>query len=222
RRTPYQIRFIEFMPLDADHAWTPDQVLTGAEIRDAIADVYPLEPEPREPSATARVYRFTDGAGSIGFINPVSEPFCGDCNRIRVTADGRLRTCLFSLNETDLRSPMREGAGDDDLRRIIRDAVWRKELKHHIGEAGFIQPTRTRPARGGWGGPRPPAGPAADHLRGKCALTLFVLDVLPAVSVPLNDTLILSPPLTCLSLPAADAGTVMPTVREPAAENRAV
>ena len=81
RRTPYEVRFIEFMPLDADHAWTPDQVLTGAEIRDAIDAVYPLEPEPREPSATARVYRFADGRGKIGFINPVSEPFCGDCNR---------------------------------------------------------------------------------------------------------------------------------------------
>ncbi len=108
RRSPYEIRFIEYMPLDADHAWTADQVLTGAEIRAAIDAVYPLEPEPREPHATARVYRFADGRGRIGFINPVSEPFCGDCNRIRLTADGRLRTCLFSLNETDLRGPMRE------------------------------------------------------------------------------------------------------------------
>ena len=105
RRTPYEVRFIEFMPLDADHAWTADQVLTGDEIRAAIDAVYPLEPEPREPHATARVYRFADGRGKIGFINPVSEPFCGDCNRIRLTADGRLRTCLFSLNETDLREP---------------------------------------------------------------------------------------------------------------------
>jgi cyclic pyranopterin phosphate synthase len=149
RRTPYQIRFIEFMPLDADHAWTPDQVLTGAEIRAAIDAVHPLEPEPREPSATARVYRFADGNGKIGFINPVSEPFCGDCNRIRLTADGRLRTCLFSLNETDLRGPMRDGAGDDELERTIRDAVWRKELKHHVGEPGFIQPARTMSAIGG-------------------------------------------------------------------------
>jgi cyclic pyranopterin phosphate synthase len=149
RRTPYEVRFIEFMPLDADHAWTPDQVLTGAEIRAAIHAVYPLEPEPREPHATARVYRFADGKGKIGFINPVSEPFCGDCNRVRLTADGRLRTCLFSLNETDLRSPMREGADDADLERIIRDAVWRKELKHHVGEPGFIQPARSMSAIGG-------------------------------------------------------------------------
>jgi cyclic pyranopterin phosphate synthase len=149
RRTPYEVRFIEFMPLDADHAWSADQVLTGAEIRAAIDAVYPLEPEPREPHATARVYRFKDGRGKIGFINPVSEPFCGDCNRVRLTADGRLRTCLFSLNETDLRTPMRDGAGDPDLERIIREAVWRKELKHHVGEPGFIQPARSMSAIGG-------------------------------------------------------------------------
>ena len=149
RRTPYEVRFIEFMPLDGDHAWTEDQVLTGAEIRAAIDAVYPLEPEPREPHATARVYRFKDGRGRIGFINPVSEPFCGDCNRVRLTADGRLRTCLFSLNETDLRAPIRDGADDGELERIIRDAVWRKELKHHVGEPGFIQPARSMSAIGG-------------------------------------------------------------------------
>jgi GTP 3',8-cyclase len=149
RSSAYEVRFIEFMPLDADHRWSAADVLTGAESRAAIDAVYPLEPEPREPSATARVYRFADGKGRIGFINPVSEPFCSDCNRIRLTADGRLRTCLFSLNETDLRGPIRDGAGDAELERIIRDAVWRKELKHHIGEPGFIQPTRTMSAIGG-------------------------------------------------------------------------
>jgi cyclic pyranopterin phosphate synthase len=149
RRTPYEVRFIEFMPLDGDHAWSADQVLTGAEIRAAIDAVYPLEPEPREPHSTARVYRFKDGEGKIGFINPVSEPFCGDCNRVRLTADGRLRTCLFSLNETDLCSAIREGADDAELEQIIRDAVWRKELKHHVGEAGFIQPARSMSAIGG-------------------------------------------------------------------------
>ena len=149
RRTAYEVRFIEFMPLDADHAWSEDQVLTGAEIRAAIDAVYPLEPQPREPHATARVYNFADGQGKIGFINPVSEPFCGDCNRVRLTADGRLRTCLFSLNETDLRSPMRDGAGDRELEQIIRDAVWLKELKHHVGEPGFIQPARSMSAIGG-------------------------------------------------------------------------
>jgi cyclic pyranopterin phosphate synthase len=149
RRTPYEVRFIEFMPLDADHTWSADQVLTGKEIHAAISAVYPLEPEPREPSATARVYRFADGRGKIGLINPVSEPFCADCNRIRLTADGRLRTCLFSLNETDLRGPLRDGADDRELERIIRHAVWRKELKHHVGEPGFIQPARSMSAIGG-------------------------------------------------------------------------
>ena len=149
RETPYEVRFIEFMPLDADRAWTPGQVLSGEEIRAAIEQVYPLEPEPREPSSTARVYRFADGQGRIGFINPVSEPFCADCNRVRLTADGRLRTCLFSLNETDLRMVMRNGANDHELEEVIREAVWRKELKHHVGEPGFVQPARSMSAIGG-------------------------------------------------------------------------
>ena len=100
-------------------------------------------------SATARVYRFADGKGKIGFINPLSEPFCGDCDRIRVTAEGKLRTCLFSLHETDLRTPMRDGIGDDGLREVIRDAVWRKELKHGVNEPGFRQPERTMSQIGG-------------------------------------------------------------------------
>jgi cyclic pyranopterin phosphate synthase len=149
REHPYEVRFIEFMPLDADHAWTPDSVLSGDEVRAIIEERWPLEPVEREAHATARVYRFADGQGSIGFINPVSEPFCGDCNRIRLTADGRLRTCLFSLNETDLRTPMREGADDAELEQIVRDAVWRKELKHRVNEPGFVQPVRTMSAIGG-------------------------------------------------------------------------
>ena len=149
RRTSFQVRFIEFMPLDADHGWTEDAVLPGAELRELIDAVHPLEERPREPSATARVYRFRDGRGEIGFINPVSEPFCADCNRIRLTAEGKLRTCLFSLHETDLRGPLREGASDDELERIVREAVWRKELKHHVGEPGFRQPPRTMSAIGG-------------------------------------------------------------------------
>ena len=149
RSTDYVVRFIEFMPLDGERAWRPDAVLTGAEIREIIRAVHPIEEIPREPHATARVYRFADGRGSIGFINPVSEPFCGDCNRIRLTADGKLRTCLFSLNETDLRGPMRAGATDADLEHIVREAVWRKELKHHVNEPGFIQPARSMSAIGG-------------------------------------------------------------------------
>src|SRR3954447_1806825 len=149
RSTAFQVRFIEFMPLDADHAWTADQVLTGDELRALIHAVHPLEEQPREPSATARVFRFVDGEGEIGFINPVSEPFCADCNRVRLTAEGELRTCLFSLRETDLREPLRSGASDADLETLIREAVWRKELKHHVGEPGFIQPPRTMSAIGG-------------------------------------------------------------------------
>ncbi len=149
REEGYEVRFIEFMPLDADHGWSAEQVLSGAETLEAINAVYPLEPLPRDASATARVYRFADGRGRIGFINPVSEPFCSDCNRIRLTADGRLRTCLFSLRETDLRGPLRDGADDAELEQIVREAVWRKELKHAIGEPGFVQPERTMSAIGG-------------------------------------------------------------------------
>ena len=149
RERDVEVRFIEFMPLDADRAWDLDKVLTGEEIRAAIHAVHPLEPEPREPHATARVYRFADGRGRIGFINPVSEPFCGDCNRIRLTAEGKLRTCLFSIGETDLRGPLRAGATDAELERIVRDAVWRKELKHRVNEPGFVAPPRTMSAIGG-------------------------------------------------------------------------
>jgi cyclic pyranopterin phosphate synthase len=149
RSTDYQVRFIEFMPLDGDRAWEPDAVLTGAELRELIESRYPLVELPREAHATARVYRFADGQGEIGFINPVSEPFCGDCNRIRLTADGKLRTCLFSIHETDLREPLRAGADDAELERILRDAVWRKELKHHVNEPGFRPPPRTMSAIGG-------------------------------------------------------------------------
>ncbi|MFL5839951.1 MAG: GTP 3',8-cyclase MoaA [Thermoleophilaceae bacterium] len=149
RSTAFQVRFIEFMPLDADHAWTPDSVLTGDELRSMIHAVHPLEELPREPSATARVFRFADGQGEIGFVNPVSEPFCADCNRVRLTAEGKLRTCLFSLHETDLRAPLRSGVSDAELEELIRNAVWRKELKHHVGERGFRQPERSMSAIGG-------------------------------------------------------------------------
>jgi cyclic pyranopterin phosphate synthase len=149
REHPYEVRFIEYMPLDGDRSWDMTQVLTGAEILDAINAVFPLLPAERAPHATARTHAFADGVGRIGFINPVSEPFCGDCDRIRLTADGRLRTCLFSLNETDLRTPLRAGATDDDLEAIVRDAVWRKELKHRVNEPGFVQPARTMSAIGG-------------------------------------------------------------------------
>jgi cyclic pyranopterin phosphate synthase len=149
RASGIQVRFIEFMPLDADHAWSRDQVLSGEEIREVIESRYELVEVPREPSATAHVFRFSDGLGEIGFVNPISEPFCADCNRVRITADGKLRTCLFSIHETDLRGPLRDGDDDSELERIIRQAVWRKELKHRVGEPGFRQPTRTMSAIGG-------------------------------------------------------------------------
>jgi GTP 3',8-cyclase len=149
RSTDHQVRFIEFMPLDGDRAWSPEQVLTGDEIRALIETRHPLVELPREPHATARVFAFADGGGEIGFINPVSEPFCGDCNRIRLTAEGELRTCLFSVRETDLREPLRGGASDDELGQMIRDAVWRKELKHRVNEPGFVAPPRTMSAIGG-------------------------------------------------------------------------
>ena len=149
RTHDFQVRFIEFMPLDADLGWSEDQVLTGEELRQIIHAVHPLEELPREASATARRFRFADGRGEIGFINPVSEPFCSDCNRIRLTAEGKLRTCLFSLHETDLREPLRSGADDDEIEQIVRDAVWRKELKHRVGEKGFRRPARSMSAIGG-------------------------------------------------------------------------
>jgi cyclic pyranopterin phosphate synthase len=149
REHPYEVRFIEFMPLDADRSWTPEQVLTGEEIRKVIATEFELIEDERETSATARVFRFADGKGSMGFIEPVSNAFCSDCDRIRITADGKLRTCLFSLGETDLREHLRSGVSDQGLEQLIRDAVWRKELKHRVGDAGFVQPPRTMSAIGG-------------------------------------------------------------------------
>ncbi len=149
RERDVEVRFIEFMPLDADRSWSEDQVLTGAEIRREIEARHRLQELPREPSATARVFRFADGRGKIGFVSPISEPFCADCNRIRLTADGQLRTCLFSLEETGLRQPIRAGASDDELEALIRAAVARKELKHRINEPGFAQPERTMSAIGG-------------------------------------------------------------------------
>jgi cyclic pyranopterin phosphate synthase len=149
RQNPYEVRFIEFMPLDADRAWTREKVLPNAEIVRMIDEVYPLEAVGRERHGTARRYRFRDGTGEMGFISPVTQPFCGDCNRIRLTAEGELRTCLFSMTETDLRDPIRAGATDGELEELIRDAVWRKELKHHVNDPGFVQPPRTMSQIGG-------------------------------------------------------------------------
>jgi len=140
RRKPYVIRFIEFMPLDADGNWQRERVLSGDEIKAIVErDFMPLVPVDAEPSSTSRRYTFSDGVGELGFINPVSQPFCGTCNRIRLTADGQLRTCLFSIDEWDLRAPLRSGATDAELADILIDAVSHKELKHKINEGEAFQ-----------------------------------------------------------------------------------
>jgi GTP 3',8-cyclase len=149
RRKPYVVRFIEFMPLDADEAWRDDDVLTGGEIRALIEAHWPLEEIPAKPSSTARRFRFADGAGEIGFVNPVSEPFCSTCDRIRLTADGQLRTCLFSRREWDLKTPLREGADDRHIEELLRFAVAHKELKHKINEPGFVKASRSMSQIGG-------------------------------------------------------------------------
>ena len=149
RRKPYVVRFIEFMPLDADEAWREDDVLTGGEISALIEERWPLVEVPAKASSTARRFRFADGAGEIGFVNPVSEPFCSSCDRIRLTADGRLRTCLFSRREWDLKEPLRAGASDAELEALLRNAVAHKELKHRINEPGFVRASRSMSQIGG-------------------------------------------------------------------------
>jgi cyclic pyranopterin phosphate synthase len=140
RRKPYVIRFIEFMPLDADGNWQRERVLSGPEIKTIIErDFMPLVPVAAELSSTSRRFTFEDGLGEIGFINPVSQPFCGTCNRIRLTADGQVRTCLFSIDEWDLRGSLRSGATDTELADILVEAVGHKELKHKINEGEAFQ-----------------------------------------------------------------------------------
>ncbi len=143
------VRFIEFMPLDADGAWTRDDVLTGHEIRELIEDRYPLVPDQQNRHAPANRYRFTDAPGAVGFIDSVSAPFCEQCDRIRMTADGKLRTCLFSVCETDLRTPLREGADDEVLAELIEAAVWEKEPGHRINQFDFEPASRSMSQIGG-------------------------------------------------------------------------
>jgi cyclic pyranopterin phosphate synthase len=144
------MRFIEFMPLDADRHWNRNVVVPAAEIHRRIQALWPLEQIPHEPSETARKYRFADGApGEIGLIAPVTQPFCGHCSRIRLTADGKLRTCLFSKEDHDLRALLREGAADEDLVTYIRSVVMEKEEGHRINEPDFVPPSRTMVFIGG-------------------------------------------------------------------------
>lgn len=143
RQHGLELRFIEFMPLDAEQRWQNDQVLTGDEIRARLeAEFGPLTPADRpDPSQPAVDFRFADG-GLIGFINPVSEPFCGDCNRLRITAEGQVRNCLFSTVEWDARAIMRSGGSDDELAELVRACVGAKKPGHGIDEPGFLRPQR--------------------------------------------------------------------------------
>ncbi|HUE42795.1 MAG TPA: GTP 3',8-cyclase MoaA [Candidatus Sulfotelmatobacter sp.] len=144
------MRFIEFMPLDADHHWNRNLVVPAAEIYERIHARWPLVQIPHERSETARKYRFADGApGEIGLIAPVTQSFCGHCSRIRLTADGKLRTCLFSKEDHDLRELLREGASDEQLSHYIRSVVNEKEESHRINEPDFAPPSRTMVYIGG-------------------------------------------------------------------------
>ena len=144
------MRFIEFMPLDSGRAWQKEHVVPGAEILERLQDAFELEPMDMEhASATANRWRFKTGTGEIGLITPVTEPFCGQCNRIRLTADGQIRTCLFSLHEHDLKSQLRGEATDAEIAEWLAAVVLRKEERHHIGETDFEQPDRTMSAIGG-------------------------------------------------------------------------
>ena len=150
REWDVSIRFIEFMPIDEDEQWNRERVVTGAEILRILESQYPLLPLGRvEASATARNYAFRDRPGEIGLIMPVSHPFCGHCSRIRLTADGKIRTCLFSLVEHDIKSLVRGGADDSSLKEFIVQTVARKEERHHINEPDFVAPPRTMSYIGG-------------------------------------------------------------------------
>jgi cyclic pyranopterin phosphate synthase len=143
------MRFIEFMPLDADRHWSREAVVTNDEVLRRISARWAMEEIPHERSETARRYRFADGRGEIGLISPVSQPFCGHCSRIRLTADGKLRTCLFSRDDHDLRALLRGGVEDTAIEHRIREVVHQKERGHRINEPGFAPPSRTMVSIGG-------------------------------------------------------------------------
>jgi cyclic pyranopterin phosphate synthase len=143
------VRFIEFMPLEEDRVWSPNTVVALDEILRRMAEYRPLVEIPHGRSETARRYRFDDGVGEIGIIAPVSHPFCGHCSRIRITSDGKIRTCLFSVWDHDLHGQMRRGASDEELSEFIRGVVQKKEERHHIGEPDFVPASRTMVHIGG-------------------------------------------------------------------------
>ena len=143
------VRFIEFMPLEEGRTWAPSTVVTLEEILACMAEYRPLVEIPHGRSETARRYRFEDGVGEIGIIAPVSHPFCGHCSRIRITSDGKIRTCLFSVWDHDLHAQMQRGATDGELAEFVRGVVQKKEARHHIGEADFVPASRTMVHIGG-------------------------------------------------------------------------
>jgi cyclic pyranopterin phosphate synthase len=143
------LRFIEFMPLEEDRVWSPNIVVKLDEILERMAEYRPLVEVPHDRSETARRYVFDDGIGEIGIIAPVSHPFCGACSRVRITSDGKIRTCLFSIWDHDLYELMRRGASDEDLVAFIHTVIGRKEARHHIGEPDFVPPSRTMVHIGG-------------------------------------------------------------------------
>jgi len=146
----YELRFIEWMPLDAQHGWSREKLVPAAEILEQIHAEFPIEPARNvDPSAPATLHRYLDGRGQVGVIASVTRPFCGHCDRIRLTADGQIRTCLFSLKEYDFRTAMRSGASDDQIVAMLEAAVWRKEPGHLINSPFFKQPERGMSAIGG-------------------------------------------------------------------------
>jgi cyclic pyranopterin phosphate synthase len=150
RERDLSFRFIEFMPLDSAQAWQKEMVVSGREILERLRARFDLQPVPTEnASSTSKRWRFADGRGEVGIIAPVSEPFCGHCNRIRVTADGKLRTCLFSVGEHDLRTRLRDGTTDEQLGEWLKGVVWQKEARHHIGEPDFKPASRSMSCIGG-------------------------------------------------------------------------
>jgi cyclic pyranopterin phosphate synthase len=149
RTTGRVVRFIEFMPLDAQGQWDRTQLVPGREVHGIISSRWALEPVKNTDSAPAERFKFVDGAGEIGLISSVSEPFCGTCNRLRLTADGAIRNCLFSDGETTVRDLLRQGASDDAIAHSLRSAVWGKFPGHGINEPGFLSPQRTMSMIGG-------------------------------------------------------------------------
>jgi cyclic pyranopterin phosphate synthase len=143
-----QIRFIEYMPLDASGAWTLDQVVSADEIVRAIGERFPLEPVVHGSEPASR-WRYIDGTGEVGVIPSVTKPFCADCDRVRLTAEGKFLTCLFAIDDLDLRGPMRAGATDAYLAQLLEEAVYGKWAGHRIGKVDFVRPTRSMSQIGG-------------------------------------------------------------------------